>query len=304
MKTKLLIPIFALIAGTVSRAVEVSAEARKLLGIETVVLTDKTLPPEVAAYGSVLSPAALVDLIRQIAAAQATSGISKESLERSEKLFSSGELVARKDVQAAQVLHAADQVSLQALEDRLVLEWGPAFSILSPPDRGKLLGDLLAGRQALLRITVSRGEKWETSPQAARLYSLGSELAPFRCERLMAAPSIDPAFQGQAFLGLIETSARPLPAGLALTGVLELKGQESLVGKFIPQDSVVFYLGKTWIYLKADGDDFERREISIHAPVEGGWFVKLDVTKPQETVIKGAQSLLSQETLAPAVEED
>ncbi|MEO5915251.1 MAG: hypothetical protein ABIS50_13535 [Luteolibacter sp.] len=303
MKTKLLIPVLALIAGGFSCAVEVDADAQKLLGLETAILATKTLPPEVPVFGAVLSPAPLIDLFRQIVAAQAVIGVSSESLERAEKLFASGELVARKDVQAAQAQLAQDKVLIQALEDRLSLEWGQTFSKLTAPDRAKLLDDLLLGRQALVRLSVSRGERFDAMPLAARLHSAGNEFAPLRCGRIIPAPAVDPAFQGRAFFGLIETPASPLAAGLALTGSLELKSEEQLAGKFVPQNTVVFYLGKAWIYQKSGDDQFERLEISTQNPIDGGWFVNLDLLTPQEVVTKGAQSLLSKETLGPAEEE-
>ena len=303
MKTKLLIPMVALFAGLASRAAEIAAEAQKLLGVETTALTEKSLPPEVAVYGSVLSPAPLVELFRQITAAQAARVVSKESLERVEKLFASGELVARKDVQAAQAQLALDQVVIQGLEDRLALEWGPRFSKLSAADRSKLLDGLLASRQTLIRLSVSRGESPASAPLAASLHTFGRAQMPLRCTSISPAPAIDPAFQSPAFIGLIETPAAPLAAGLALTGVLELEGEPRL-GIFVPQDAVVFYLGKAWVYQKEEGDLFERVEIPVDVPVEGGWFVAADVLEPHPAVTKGAQALLSKETLAPAAEEE
>ena len=303
MKTKLLLPVIALIAGEFSRAAGLEPEAQRLLGIETADLAAKSLPPEVAVYGSVLSPAPVIDLFRQIEAARAALEISKESLDRVRKLFASGELVARKDVQAAQAQQAQDQTALQGLEDRLVLEWGPRFSKMTAAERTALLEDLLAGRVALIRLSVSRGEHLEAAPLAARLHSFGHERSPVRCTAMMPAPAIDPAFQAQALLGLLETPAAPLAAGLTLTGALELKG-EPRAGVFVPQDAVVFYLGKAWIYQKEGGDKFERVEIPVDSPVEGGWFVAGDAVEDHPVVTKGAQSLLSKETLAPAVEAD
>ena len=303
MKTKILIPLVALLAGLTSRGAGIDAATQKLLGIETTALAEKSLPPEVTVYGSVLSPAPLVGLFRQIAAAQAARVVSNESLVRVEKLFASGELVARKEVQAAQAQQAQDQVVVQGLEDRLALEWGPRFSQLAPAERSKLLADLLASRQALIRLAVSRGESPASAPLAASLHPFGRSQMPLRCPAISPAPTVDPAFQSPAFFGLIETPTVPLAAGLALTGVLELAGKPRL-GIFVPQDAVVFYLGKAWVYQKEAGDLFERVEIPVDAPVEGGWFVAADVLEPHPAVTKGAQALLSKETLAPAAAEE
>ena len=307
MKTNTHILVAVLTAGTCSLATralaaEVGPEAQKLLGIEVADLTAKSLPPEVAVFGSVLSPAPMIELFRQLEAAQAALEVSKESLDRAGKLFASGELVARKEVQAAQAQHAQDQAKLVGLNDRLVLEWGPRFSKLAPADRAKLLDDLLTGHQALIRLAVSRGEPLATSPLAARLHSFGNEQTPIRCKVIFPAPAIDPAFQAKTFLGLLETFATPLAVGLTLTGALELAG-EPRTGIFVPQNAVVFYLGKAWIYRKSGGDKFERLEIPATTAVDGGWFVAGDAVDPHRIVTKGVQSLLSQETLGTVEEE-
>ena len=283
-------------------AAEVEEESQRLLGIETADLTEKQLPPEAAVYGSVLAPAPLIDLFRQIAAAREAVEISNESLDRAEKLFASGELVARKDVQAAKTQQAKDHAILRGLEDRLVLEWGQRFSAMNAAERTKLLEDLLGGRQALIRLSVSRGEPLVTSPLAARLHLFGHEREPFRCTVILPAPATDPAFQSKTFLGLLDTRAAPLAAGLMLTGALELTG-DPRTGLFVPQGAVVFYLGSAWVYRKTGDKDFERVGISTATPVAGGWFVEGDALDPHQIVMKGAQSLLSQETLRSSAEE-
>ena len=308
MKTN--IPTFAtaVLAGVLSLAVqagaaEIGAEAQKLLGIETAEPAVKSLPPEVAAYGSVLSPAPLIELFRQLEAAQAALAISKESLDRAEKLFASGELVARKDVQAAQALHAQEQAKLRGLEDRLILEWGALVSKLAPAERTKLLDELLASRQTLIRLSVSRGEVVAGAPLAARLHTPGQELAPLRCTVIVPAPATDPAFQSRAYFGLLDTATAPLAVGLTLTGVLELAG-EARAGRFIPQGAVVFYLGKAWVYQKSGDDKFERLAIPTDTPVAGGWFVAGGLpAAPEQIVTQGAQALLSRETLGAAAED-
>ena len=205
-------------------------------------------------------------------------------------------------MEAAQAQVVRDQAAVQALEDRLVLEWGPRFSKLSMQDRTKLLEDFLAGRQTLVRLSVSRSETLASTPVAARLHASGKGMESIRCTAVFPAPSVDPAFQSRTFLGLIEMPQAPPAVGLALAGVLELKG-EARAGVFVPESAVVFYLGKAWIYQNEDGDQFERVEIPADTAVDGGWFVASGMLEPLPVVTKGAQSILSKETLAPAEEE-
>ena len=303
MKIKLLAPfsVLSFSLGPVM-AIEVKEDVRKLLGIETADLSVKSLPPELAVFGGVLSPAPVIELIRQIDTARAAADVSKVSLERVEKLFASGELVAGKEVQAARAQQVLDKAALQALEDRLVLEWGPWFSGKPPDDRDKLAEELLAGRRSIVRLSIPRGGAAVVKPVAARLHTFGQDKTNLRCTVVFPALAVDAVYQAQSYIGVIDNRDAPLPVGLSLTGVMELEGRPR-EGIFVPQDAVVFYLGKAWIYQKSEGDEFARLEISIETAVDGGWFLEGEAIKPDDVVIKGVQSLLSQETLGPAEEE-
>lgn len=295
MKTNFLFVAYIITAAAFSHATEIDAEAQRLIGLETADLAAKSLPSQVAAYGNVLSPAALIDLFRQIDAARTALEISKQTSDRAEKLFSSGELVARKDLEAAQAQLMRDRVAIQVIEDRLILEWGPSFSKLVAPERTKLLDELLSGKMAIVRLSVARSEKLHGVPLAASLHTFGQELKPIRSTSVTPATVVDPAFQARGFLCLVQTPEVPLAIGLSLTGALELGG-EPHAGVLVPASAVVFYLGKTWVYQKGDTNEFERIEIAIDAPVDGGWFLASNVLEPHPVVTQGAQAILSKET--------
>lgn len=294
----------AALCASFSHAAEfkVEAEVQKLLDLETKEPAATFLPPETTAYASVIAPAPLIELFRQSEAAQAAIEVTKQSVERAERLFSSGELVARKDLDALHAQSTQDAAAKQLIEDKIALEWGARFSMMADVDRGKLIKTLLAGEEAMLKVSLSRGSEAVTSPVAARLYAEGREQAPVRCTTLSPAASVDPVFQGQAFIGEIENRDHTLVSGLNLSGVMELPG-EKREGFLIPQSAVVFHLGKAWAYRKAGEEEFERLEIPIDTPLAGGWFVAKDAIADGELVTQGAQALLSKETFVPAREE-
>jgi len=291
-----------LCASSHAAELKVEAEVKKLLDLQTKEPAAISLPPETTAWASVIAPAPLIELFRQSEAAQAAIDVTKQSVERAEKLFDSGELVARKDLDALHAQSTQDAASRQVIEDRIALEWGSRFSTMNDVDRKKFIKSLLAGEEALLKISLSRGAEPVTSPVAVRLHAEGREQSPVRCTTLSPASSVDPVFQGQAFIGEIENKDHTLVSGLNLTGVMELTG-EAREGLLIPQSAVVFHLGKAWAYRKAGEEDFERLEIPIDSPVTGGWFVAKDTIEDGELVTQGAQALLSKETFVPAPEE-
>jgi len=281
---------------------KVEAEVQKLVNLQTKEPTAISLPPEIPAYASVIPPAPLIELFRQSEAAKAAIDVTRQSVERAEKLFASGELVARKDLDALHAQSTQDAAARQLIEDKIALEWGARFSTMPDADRGKLIKSLLTGDEALLKVSLSRGTEPVPSPVAARLHAEGRELSPVHCTTLSPANSVDPVFQGQAFIGEIQNKDHTLVPGLNLTGTMELPG-EKREGLLIPQSAVVFHLGKAWAYRKAGEEDFERLEIPIDSPVTGGWFVAKDAIEDGELVTQGAQALLSKETFIPAPEE-
>lgn len=284
------------------RATEVDVEAQKRLGLGITLLKEMSLPPEAAVFGSVVSPAPLIELVRQTHTARAATAVSQESLDRVGRLFSHGELLPGKDVQAARAQVALDQAVAQGLEDRLVLEWGPWFSRKSAVERDKLIDGLLAGQQSVIRISVPRGVSSAVKPVAVRLHPFGQETSVIRSEVIFPAVAVDAAYQAQCYLALTDNPATPPAVGLSFSGVMELEGKPR-AGLLVPHEAVVFHLGKAWVYRKAGDEEFERLEISTGEPVGGGWFISRDAIKPDNIVIQGAQLLLSQETLGPAEDE-
>jgi hypothetical protein len=202
-------------------ATEITEDAQKLLGFETAQLAAMSLPPEIAVFGSVLAPAPLVDLIRQTDTARAVVEISQESLDRAEKLFAAGELVARKDVQAAKALQQTDQAALRALEDRLALEWGPWFAGKSVAERDMLADDLLAGRLGIVRLAVPRDGAAGMKPLAVRLHAFGHDTSVIQTDMIFPALAVDAVFQAPTFLAMVKTPDSPLATGLVLAGQLD-----------------------------------------------------------------------------------
>ena len=280
-------------------AAEVDEEMQQVLGEKTAALAPMTLPPEAEVFGTVLSPAPLVDLFRQSEAARAAVTLSAAVLDRAEKLNAAGELVAAKEVQTSRAQATLDAVALRGIEDRIALEWGVPFAALAAEERTKWIEAALSGKRAMVRLSMSQGE---AKPVAARLHFAGSSEKSFRCTGITPAVTVDPVFQARTFLGTIETPDAPLPPGSLLSGMMELEGKP-VPGFLVATDLVVFHLGKAWVYRKTGEDDFERVEVPVNSPVEGGWFVAEGGIKPSDIVVAGVQSLLSQDSLIK-MEED
>lgn len=281
------------------RAAEIPGEVQRLLELKTAELPRMALAPETEVYGTVLSPAPLIDLFRQSEAARALVAMSAEALTRVRQLHDSGQLVAAKDVQASLAQSIQNEVALQAIEDRIALEWGPVFAGMAEAERKQFVEALLKETRILVRLSVpfsGMGGAGEVTPKGARLHVPGRDTEQLHCDRIVPAKTVDPVYQARPFLGILTAPAGGLPPGTALAGALELEGK-ARSGFRVATDSVVFFLGKAWAFRKTGEETFERIEIPLDEPVNGGWFVAEDAINPKDIVSSAVQSLLSQETL-------
>jgi hypothetical protein len=137
------------------------------------------------------------------------------------------------------------------------------------------------------------------SGKEARIVPLGKSTTPLTGTLTGSAPPPDPKARGRVMLyrvGLGGSDPAPAP-GTPVTAYVSAEG-EPLKGVTVPEAAVVRYLGQAWVYVAGDGNEFERREVSLDHPAAGGgggWFV-VDAFQGDERVVTvGAQVLLSAE---------
>ncbi len=104
-----------------------------------------------------------------------------------------------------------------------------------------------------------------------------------------------------------EESAAGLAPGMAVTAWIPIAAP--VTGIIVPEASVVWWQGASWVYIKepAEADDrpdrFRRLQISLDAPVAGGWFSADPQFAQAELITMGAQILLSEELKSEIPEE-
>ena len=63
----------------------------------------------------------------------------------------------------------------------------------------------------------------------------------------------------------------------------------------MPEQGVVWWQGKAWVYQQTAPDRFVRRALSTETPVPSGFVVAKGFDPGEKIVLNGAQSLLSEE---------
>lgn len=265
----------------------IDAKTRARLGIVTADLAAMDLPPSVPSFATVLDPAPLVALLRQAESAKETVSFSQRALDRAEKLFTEGNLVPQKTVEAARAQLLTDKAARQAILDSILAAYGEASSSIEKPE------DLLLSKKVLVRIST------QTSPAAAPIAVSILTKPPLTSKSLTRAPVADPVFQNISWLAIVEGGK--LVPGMNLPAILTLPGEPEK-GHLLPASAVVWHLGIAWVFHEKEEGEFERIQAPDQRPVAGGWFVSVGDFPTAAIVTTGAQLLLSSEISRPEEE--
>jgi len=74
-----------------------------------------------------------------------------------------------------------------------------------------------------------------------------------------------------------------------------IQGSQTTNQVLVPHSALIWWEGKTWVYLQSSPDTFVRREITLDRPTEQSWLLTAGVRPGERIVVTGAQILLSEE---------
>lgn len=270
---------------------------REAAGIALAAVGETTLTPEISAFGRVLDPTPLIQLVAELATARAAASASEKEKTRAEKLLSAGGNASAQVVETAQANAARDQLAVSSAQARLAVTWGRS-----------VVQDLAAIEQALgegaslARLDVLTGETVAAQPKTARINLVGTN-EKLDAEVLGVSPVGDAQIGGTGFLVLVRGHA--LPVGAALRGTLPGVGDAAKV-LVVPRSAVVYHQGSAWVFILGEEDIFERKLVSLGSSVDDEHVVVLQgLTAGEQIVVTGPQQMLAAELQAGgAVEED
>lgn len=301
--------IFAYLAGSKERAADAEADqpisaksaveqtngvtmihlglkAQQLADLKTVSASAATVPREIEAFGHVLDSASLVSLESGYVAARAALQSSQAEYDRLKKL-SVQDNASVHTLETAKAQLAQDQGALETAKTQFVALAGEAAASQSP----EFFQSLATHKNILVRLDLPAGKISADNPIGAEIRNQKSEVSG---QFLGRAATVDPQTQGEGFIFYVTNAPASLMSGLAVAGFLQLPG-EPLSGVIVPDNAVVRSDDRAWIYTQTGETNFERREIILNHPTEGGWFVTNGVAPGEKIVAAGAQALLSEE---------
>ena len=297
-------------AGTEPRAtvytLTISKEAQKAAGIAVEPLKPGLHRMEVTAYGKVLD-AEGINASRRLYVT-ATSGLEKAEavLKASEKeyarmknLNAKAKNVSDRALQTAAAQLASDRAEdgrargeLQSARDEISLKWGTTLSgwIF---DYSLPLRNVLAAKDVLVQVTAPPAA---SLPEIARTVTIETPAGlTVPATFVSRATATDPKIQGISFIYLAPSSSGRLLPGMDVTTQMPSGGTET--GFVVPFSSVVWLQDKAWVYLRESETGFVRVEVPTSASINKGYFVSAVFSPGDKLVVKGAQAVLSEESI-------
>lgn len=272
-------------------------DKRTAAGITLAKPVEKTVQPDVSAFGRVLDPAPLVATVAEVEVARTALATSEKELQRVQKLFAAGGNASAQAVELAEAAVARDRTAQAAAKARLLAGWGR--EIASGSDLRTVTAALESGR-SLLRLDVLPGET-PAEPLKVVQVGLAGTGETFEAEVIGVASTADPQLQGLSFLAL--SRGRTLPVGAALRATLAGRGEPQKM-LTVPRSAIVYHQGSAWLYVLGEEDTFERKLVAPGRSLGDAVTLAGGVDDDEQVVVTGAQQLLAAELQAGGAPEE
>lgn len=286
-------------------------ETQSRVGIAVAPLEAVATREQVTAPAVVLSAQELVSArnnyvaaLSRLEKARANVDVAQQEADRLKALYQDNQNASQKVMQSAQGALRSDQAEAQAAQQDLALEaaalrqsWGAMVAkwvVDDPPPLDRVLDQ----REFLVQVTLPAGAV-SVGPETISLEIPKSSDTQGRF--ISSFPRVDPRIQGLSFLYVM-----PNHLGLApgLNLVARLPVGQLMLGVLVPRRAVVWWQGNAWVYQQTTSARFVRRQVPTDTPLESGVFVSRGFSPGDQIVIRGAQTLLSEEFRSQIQPED
>jgi hypothetical protein len=274
--------------------VVLDAEEQEKLGVSVAPLRAASYEDRVEGPGVVIDAQSVVQLMTDLATAEAAVRASSSALERARGLFNAGTAVSREALEAAQRQAAADNAQLELAKTKAAVAFGSRAPWLDAKRRGRILAALTDGTAIVVKASFPAGLP-DGVPDALGLRRVGAMGAgdSWRATDVWLGPS-DPNVPGPVLLAYLGR-AQGLVYGERL--IASVATGEKVQGAVVPESAVVIAGGEAWCYAAREGDLFVRQGVELDRPTAGGYFQTDDGLEPgQAVVVAGAGLLLARET--------
>lgn len=287
--------------------IKVSKATQVQSGITTTPLKGSKHQANIKSYGNVLSIDTLIDLRTRYLATKSEIEVlraaffySKNELSRLQALNQDDKNVSDKAVAIARSTNKSDEAKIAAAEsnaknisDSMRQLWGETLTQhATNPSKSELLQNLITNQEVLVQITLPYDAPEPDTKTGILIAPTASPGQAIRAQFISRAPLSNTAIQGKTYF--YRAKSRELRAGMQVTAVSDLPGKNN-EGVIIPNNAIIWFAGKSWVYQKSGNDQFSRIPVSTDTELDQGWFYHGALKAGDEVVTNGAQLLLSEE---------
>ena len=271
-------------------------------GIEVATLKANTSPLTGQAYATVLAVQDLADARSAHAAAkaqldkaQASAELARKDYQRLDQLHNDDRNVSDKVFQAGAAALATEQANVRAAQIALESTLAGVVQRYGDAIAGWLAGDtatlkrVLQHQEALVQITLPGDAANAAPPRNVRIQVTENSYVP--ATLVARSPRMDPRVQGVGYFYL--APSRALVPGMNVLALVPTT--QDATGVNVPQSAVVWWQGKSWVYIERSPEHFARVEVRADQPTSSGFVVRSGLRLDDRVVTTGAQLLLSEE---------
>jgi catechol 2,3-dioxygenase-like lactoylglutathione lyase family enzyme len=270
-----------------SDTLKLDARALARTGVRVAALSASQASEQRTGFARALDVGALAAIDAEAKAADATAAASRAEAARLATLASQDQSASQRSVEAARAQAQSDNARAQLAARRVGLEFGPGLGRLGRGGVSALVGDVAAGRAALVRIDIAG-----VTLQPGNAVRIGEGDNTSSVRVLGPAASADIKLQSAGVLAVVRGSAaQGLLAGRVLPASTDSGAAQT--GIIVPRDAIIRYQGALWIYVQKPDQAFDRVELIDARAIADGWFVPSGLAPGTRVAITGAGSLMA-----------
>ena len=289
-----------------SLSVELSLETQKLAGIETVAAENITLEAEDKAYGSIVDISQLIDLRSRFRNGRAALEVARTQVnnaaanfKRLQKLNAETTNISERELQQARArlqeqnaILNAEQVKLDNIRAEMLQRWNQSITEMALQDSSEIFNRLISQEEYLVLLSLRPEQRLSADTAFVFINRVDERNTARKAYLISSAPFSELNLGGETYF--LRTPAEQLRIGMRLHVWLPGTGYSG-TGVSIPNEAIVWYAGQAWAYVQLDEETFSRRSLPEARRTGSGWLVNDNFAIGDRIVIRGAQTLLSEE---------
>ena len=294
--------------------IQLDEELQQISGLKTQQFKQTKFQAEVIAYGKAISASPLIAILNQYLSASAKQTGAKARLSQTEKAISrlrnlhKNEIISTRKLQAQQSQYQTDKAIYDEMQykstlivNKSKLLWGEALTHWATGRHSPQFEKLLDGSVTLLSITLPAGGAPLSQVNTIFISPTGDRKDRVKASFVSLLPTVNNFSQGLQYIFITENQT--IKTGMNITAWLPKKNTQ-LTGIIIPESSLAWHLGQSFIFIKIDDEHFVHWNIANPIKVPAGYFVAEQLAENEQIVVKGTQMLLSHEFRSQIPDED